>query len=115
MRSAPDDWRWAPADAISTKALTQQLDAILRTIRGFTPDEPLTQLDVGCGSGRVSAWMRALVFSVLGVDINPAAIEAARSLAAAADSAGRWCQAASTGRLCSAHAHRHPRGRRRPE
>jgi SAM-dependent methyltransferase len=90
MRDATDDWRQFDAGAIPTKESTPQLDAFLQTLRRQSPHESLTLLDVGCGGGRLSMRMREQGFSVLGVDVNPAAIGAARSLAPPADAAGRW-------------------------
>jgi SAM-dependent methyltransferase len=90
MRDATEDWRRFDAGAIPTKESTPQLDAFLKTLQQQSPHEPLTLLDVGCGGGRLSMRMLELGFSVLGVDINPAAIRAARSLAPPTDAAGRW-------------------------
>lgn len=90
MRSAPDDWRRFPADAIPTKKATPHLDAFLDSIRHAQAGKPLTLLDVGCGTGRLSRRMWEQGFSVLGIDLNPAAIRAAMSLAVADDTAGRW-------------------------
>ncbi len=42
-------------------------------------------LDVACGSGAVSVWLALQGFEVLGVDISPVAVAAARDLAAAHD------------------------------
>lgn len=82
MRDAPDDWRRFDAESIPTKEATPHLDAFLRALRQATPHHPLTLLDVGCGSGRLSKRLQEQGFSVLGVDISPAAIRVARSLAA---------------------------------
>lgn len=76
-RDAREDWRrFAPGD-IPTKEATPQLDAFLAAAAAASP-EPPTLLDVGCGSGRLSRRIHELGFSVLGVDISSAAIQAAR-------------------------------------
>ncbi len=90
MRDWADDWRRFDAGTIPTKEATPHLDAFLHSILQASPLEPLTLLDVGCGSGRLSRRMHERGFSVLGVDVNEAAIRAARSLAAPADAAGHW-------------------------
>lgn len=89
MRDAPEDWRRFHPDAIPTKGSTPWLDTFLAMLRQDAP-EPLTLLDVGCGNGRLSSRLREQGFSVLGVDINAAAIEAARQAAASKDGAGGW-------------------------
>lgn len=90
MRDASDDWRRFDAGAIPSKESTPHLDAFLQTLRQARSHGPLTLLDVGCGTGRLSRRIHAQGFSVLGVDVNPAAIRAARSLAPLADPAGPW-------------------------
>ena len=87
---APEDWRRFEAESIPTKESTPHLDTFLEALRQATPDKPLTLLDVGCGGGRLSRRMQGQGFSVLGVDISPAAIRAARSLATPADAADHW-------------------------
>ena len=89
MRDAPDDWRRFDVASIPTKESTPHLDAFLQALRRAAPHRPLTLLDVGCGSGRLSQRLQHQYgFSVLGVDISPAAIRAARSLPAPAVAAG---------------------------
>jgi len=89
MRDAPDDWRRFHPAAIPTKESTPWLDAFLDRLRQAAP-ERLTLLDVGCGSGRLSRRLRQQGFSVLGVDINAAAIRAAGQGAGSEDGAGGW-------------------------
>lgn len=88
MRDAPDDWRRFDAESIPTKESTPHLDAFLRALLPAAPHHPLALLDVGCGSGRLSKRLQQQGFSVLGVDISPAAIRTARSLAAASAAGG---------------------------
>ena len=90
MRDARDDWRRFEAGKIPSKEATPHLDAFLATVPETATDcPPLALLDVGCGTGRLGRRLYDLGFSVLGVDISPAAIRAAQSLAAPADAAGR--------------------------
>jgi SAM-dependent methyltransferase len=44
------------------------------------PDDDLLLLDVGCGSGEFLAYMRGLGWRVEGVEVDPMAVESARSL-----------------------------------
>lgn len=88
MRDARDDWRRFDAEAIPSKGSTPQLDAYLDAVADTAGDAPLTLLDVGCGSGRLSRRICERGFSVLGVDINPEAIAAARRFSAPPHSAG---------------------------
>lgn len=89
MRDARDDWRRFDAGAIPSKESTPHLDAFLDTATNEAAGAPLALLDVGCGSGRLSRRMFDRGFSVVGVDINPEAIQAARRLAVPADATGR--------------------------
>jgi len=88
LRDARDDWRRFSADAIPSKDSTPHLDAFLDAITTAANGTPLTLLDVGCGNGRLSRRIFDRGFSVLGVDINPDAIRAAREPPAPRD-AGR--------------------------
>jgi SAM-dependent methyltransferase len=89
MRNAGDDWRRYPAGAIPSKASTPHLDRFLEGLepRGVAA-EPMTLLDVGCGTGRIAKRLFDAGFSVVGVDINPRAIEEASTLAVASDVGG---------------------------
>jgi SAM-dependent methyltransferase len=89
MRDPRDDWRRFDAAAIPSKDSTPHLDAFLREMKTEAANRPLTLLDVGCGSGRLSRRLFEQEFSVLGVDINPDAIHAAQHHAASADAVGR--------------------------
>ena len=89
MRDARDDWRRFDAGAIPTKESTPRLDSLLQAVKNETVGQPLTLLDVGCGSGRLSRRLFEQGFSVLGIDISPGAIHAARQRTVAADAAGR--------------------------
>ncbi|NDC63765.1 MAG: class I SAM-dependent methyltransferase [Planctomycetia bacterium] len=90
MRDACEDWRRFDAGAIPSKSATPQLDAFLAAVQQAAPDRPpLTLLDVGCGTGRLGRRLVDLGFDVLGVDVNPDAIRAARQLAVTADAVGR--------------------------
>lgn len=88
MRDARDDWRRFDAEAIPSKESTPHLDAFLAAVAAEAGCAPLTVLDVGCGSGRISRRICERGFSVLGVDINPEGIEAARALPTPAATAG---------------------------
>ena len=89
MRDARDDWRRFDAVAIPSKESTPRLDAFVQEMKTVAVGRPLTLLDVGCGSGRLSRRLFEQGFSVFGVDINPDAIHAAQHHAAAADVANR--------------------------
>ncbi len=89
MRDARDDWRRFDAGAIPTKESTPRLDSFLQAVKNDAAGQPLTLLDVGCGSGRLSRRLFEQGFSVLGIDISPGAIHAARQRTVAADAAGR--------------------------
>lgn len=89
MRDARDDWRRFDAAAIPSKDSTPRLDAFVQEMKTVAVGRPLTLLDVGCGSGRLSRRLFEQGFSVFGVDINPDAIHAAQHHAAPADAAGR--------------------------
>jgi 2-polyprenyl-3-methyl-5-hydroxy-6-metoxy-1,4-benzoquinol methylase len=90
MRDASEDWRRFDAGAIPTKESTPHLDAFLSSLRQANPHERLTLLDVGCGTGRLSRRLHAQGFSVLGVDVNQAALRVAQGQTVRADAAGRW-------------------------
>jgi len=89
MRDARDDWRRFDAGAIPTKESTPRLDSFLQAVKNEAAGQPLTLLDVGCGSGRLSRRLFEQGFSVLGIDISPGAIHAARQRTVAADAVGR--------------------------
>lgn len=90
-RDARDDWKRFDAGMIPSKDSTPQLDRFLAEVREAVPGrQPLVLLDVGCGTGRLGRRLYDRGFSVLGVDISPAAIRTAQNLASPADAAGRW-------------------------
>ncbi|MGI9178150.1 MAG: class I SAM-dependent methyltransferase, partial [Pirellulales bacterium] len=89
MRDARDDWRRFDAGAIPSKDSTPRLDAFLEEVAAEAGGAGLSLLDVGCGSGRLSQRIFERGFSVLGVDINPDAIQAAQQLATPPATAGR--------------------------
>jgi len=93
-RDAREDWRRFDAGTIPSKEATPRLDRFLAALpaaaaaAGTVP----VLLDVGCGTGRLARRMHDAGFAVLGIDINPAAIRVARSLAVPDDAAGRWLE-----------------------
>ena len=90
MRDACDDWRRFDAEKIPSKASTPQLDRFLAVVQEATAAAaPLRLLDVGCGTGRLGRRLYDQGFSVLGVDVNPAAVRAAGRLAVPVDATGR--------------------------
>ena len=90
MRDAPDDWRRFDAGAIPSKESTPHLDRFVQTVyEANASTTPLALLDVGCGTGRLSGRLHEQGFAVLGVDIGPAAVRAARENGVAADATGR--------------------------
>jgi SAM-dependent methyltransferase len=90
MRDAREDWRCYEAAKIPSKAATPQLDGFLTAVQATAPaDRPLALLDVGCGTGGIARRLYERGFSVLGIDVNPGAISAARRLAVPADASGR--------------------------
>jgi len=104
MRDARDDWRRFDAASIPSKAATPHLDAFLTRLRETAPDAPPpTLLDVGCGTGGLDRRLYDRGFAVLGVDISPAAIRAARRLIGPADAPGsslRFAEADFAGDEC---------------
>ena len=84
MRNAGEDWRRFDVGKIPTKASTPHLDRLLAEI-GAVADHggSIALLDVGCGDGRLSSRLHDQGLCVTGVDISPAAVAAARCLAAA--------------------------------
>lgn len=90
MRDAREDWRCYDAARIPSKAATPHLDAFLAVVQSTAPtNRPLALLDVGCGTGGIAGRLYERGFSVLGIDVNPNAISAARRLAVPADASGR--------------------------
>ena len=89
MRDARDDWRRFDVGAIPSKESTPHLDAFLSDVRTEAQGRPLTLLDVGCGSGRLTRRLFEQGCSVLGIDISVAAIHAARESGVPAGPAGR--------------------------
>lgn len=88
-RDARDDWRRFDAGTIPGKEKTPRLDRFLSSLPAAATGPAPALLDVGCGAGRLARRMHDAGFAVLGIDINPAAIQAARSLAVPAGAAGR--------------------------
>lgn len=90
MRDSREDWRRYDAGKIPSKGATPQLDGFLGAVQATTPaNRPLALLDVGCGTGGIARRLYERGFSVLGIDVNPDAISAARQLAVPADAPGR--------------------------
>jgi SAM-dependent methyltransferase len=90
LRDARDDWRRFDAGKIPSKAATPHLDRFVATVQsGAAAAARLAVLDVGCGTGLLARRLYDRGCSVLGVDVNPAAIRAAGDLAVAADARGR--------------------------
>ena len=88
MRDPRNDWRRFDAAAIPSKDSTPHVDSFLHHVKTDAVGRPLTLLDVGCGSGRLSRRLFEQGFSVFGVDINPDAIHAARCSPASANAVG---------------------------
>lgn len=89
MRDAGADWRRFDPRTIPSKEATPHLDEWLRTIRATASNGgPPTLLDVGCGTGQLSRRWQEEGFSVVGVDINPTAVAAARAATAACGGEG---------------------------
>ena len=89
-RDARDDWRRFDAGRIPSKRATPHLDRWLDALPPPGSGAPAPRLlDVGCGSGGLARRLYDRGFSVVGIDINPAAIRAAEVLAAPADPSGR--------------------------
>jgi SAM-dependent methyltransferase len=90
MRDAPEDWRRFEPAAIPSKQSTPHLDRFLAEVNAAAAGQaPLTLLDIGCGDGRLAQRMLERGFSVTGVDVNPAAVSAARERAGTANATGR--------------------------
>ncbi|MFM7107542.1 MAG: class I SAM-dependent methyltransferase [Planctomycetaceae bacterium] len=91
MRDAREDWRRFDAERIPSKASTPHLDRFVAEVQEHSPEKPPpTLLDVGCGTGQIARRLYERGFSVLGVDVNPDAIHAARKLAVPGSAAGPW-------------------------
>lgn len=88
-RDARDDWRRFDAGTIPSKEATPRLDRFLAALPAAAAGPAPALLDVGCGAGRLARRMHDAGFTVLGIDINPAAIHTARRLAVPAGAAGR--------------------------
>lgn len=87
-RDSRADWRHYEAERIPTKSATPWLDAFLEEVaRAAAADDAPVVLDIGCGTGMVALRMAARGFAVTGIDVNPQAIDLARSLAAEAGTA----------------------------
>jgi ubiquinone/menaquinone biosynthesis C-methylase UbiE len=61
-----------------------------RRLRAWAPSDPADVLDVGCGTGSLSALLAAAGHRVTGVDLAPRMIEQARAKLAAAGLSGRF-------------------------
>lgn len=91
MRDAREDWRRFAVARIPSKDATPHLDAFLAMVlETAAPGRPPELLDVGCGTGRISRRLYERGCSVLGVDVNPDAVRAARELVAPAAASGRF-------------------------
>lgn len=90
IRDPRDDWRRFAVAAIPSKRATPHLDRFLAE-RGSAAEarQPPSLLDVGCGDGGLARRMHAMGFSVVGIDVNPAAVRTATELAGGVDSTGR--------------------------
>jgi len=88
-RDAGEDWRRFDVTAIPSKDSTPHLDRFLSEVTTTAVGHaPRRLLDIGCGDGRLSKRLHERGFSVTGVDVSPAAVCAARELAATADPSG---------------------------
>ena len=79
VRDARTDWANMEAADIPSKSATPHLDTFLERARGLIPHSRPSLLDLGCGDGRLSVAAARLGFRVMGVDINPGAIQTARA------------------------------------
>ena len=52
--------------------------------------QPCPALEIGCGNGHNALWLAQRGFEVLGIDLSPTAIEAARALASGAEGQARF-------------------------
>lgn len=88
--TARDDWRRFDAARIPSKSSTPRLDRFLSGLLDTLPaDPPPTLLDVGCGTGHLARRLSDRGFSVIGVDVNPEAVRAARAAVGPAEHHGR--------------------------
>ena len=72
------DWQQMPVDAIPSKQKIDALEAFLQAHPSTLEPTGIRLLDLGCGSGTLSARLAKQGYEVAGVDINEAAIRQAR-------------------------------------
>ena len=78
-RDARSDWKAFAPEAIPTKTNFGPLEIVLTDIKAtFGEENPPLILDAGCGVGVVTRLIYSKGFSVVGVDINEAALRFAR-------------------------------------
>ncbi|MCB0360235.1 MAG: methyltransferase domain-containing protein, partial [Bdellovibrionales bacterium] len=70
------NWQGFTAESIPTKSSTPALDTFIQQLESGS-----RVLDCGCGCGAISRQMASLGFSVVGIDINPNAIQHAQAFA----------------------------------
>lgn len=68
------DWQNYAPESIPTKHDLSHLENWLQSL-----PPPARLLDLGCGTGSISAWLQRKGYEVTGLDINPAAIEMAKA------------------------------------
>ena len=91
MESKPDAYgRMAYGSLIAWPERLQREGPLLRRVLDGAPSRRM--LDLGCGSGEHTRFLKAMGFEATGVDASPSQLEAARS----ADPGGRYVQAGLT-------------------
>ncbi|NER98960.1 MAG: class I SAM-dependent methyltransferase [Symploca sp. SIO1B1] len=85
-RNSRNDWQQFAPENIPSKSSMSQLEQFLDSVsRQLPKKQPLRLLDLGCGNGAISKQLYEKGFSVIGIDINTNAIEAAQESFAVAD------------------------------
>jgi len=85
-RNSRNDWQQFSPENIPCKSSILQLEQFLDTVsRQLPKTQPIKLLDLGCGNGAISKQLYEKGFSVIGIDINTNAIEAAQKSLAVAD------------------------------
>lgn len=77
--SVAADYTMLLADALDTNPFDRAVLALYaELVRGATPSDAARVVEIGCGPGRITAYLAGLGLDMLGIDLSPAMIEQAR-------------------------------------